>query len=49
MQLFTLQDIDWLTGDIWIVDYCNVFMFVPHSDGTHSLQRICEQVIPLEW
>ncbi len=41
-QLFTLQDVNWWTGILSTVDYCDVFISCldSHSDGTHSLQRI---------
>ncbi len=43
VQLFTSQDVNWWTGDMWRTCewlWCFYQLFEWHSDGTHSLQRI---------
>ncbi len=37
MQLYTLLDINWWTGVVWIIV---MFLSAAHSDGTHPLKRI---------
>ncbi len=41
MQFLASQDINWWTGEVWII-VCIVFIICldSHSDGTHSLQSI---------
>ncbi len=40
-HLFTSEDINWWIGVVWTT--CGVlwFFYYSHSDGTHSLQKIC--------